>query len=92
MDELLWICSGSSKALRTCDAFLVVSVLHASPSLLRIIIVIMLFSLHTFRGQSPGVQAHGNESVPFKACGLRGVSGQAPPPVAGFLSVRQGSS
>lgn len=54
MDELLWICSGSSKALRTCDAFLVVSVLHASPSLLRIIIVIILFSLHRFRGQSPG--------------------------------------
>lgn len=42
--------------------------------------------------RAQGVQARGCESVPFKACGLRGVSGQAPPPVAGFLSVRQGSS
>lgn len=56
MDECMWICFGNAKALCTCDAFLVVSVLNASPSLPRIIItiVIILFSLHTFRGRSPG--------------------------------------
>ena len=53
MGELLWIYSGNSKALCTCDAFLVVSVLNASPSLLRIIviIIIILFSLYMFHGQ-----------------------------------------
>lgn len=39
----------------TRDAFSVVSVLNAAPSLLRItIVIIFLFSLHTFLGQSTG--------------------------------------
>lgn len=85
MDECMWICAGNAKALCTCDAFLVVSVLNASPSLLRItvIIIIILFSLHTFRGQSPG--------RPGSWVRAARRAGQAPPPVAGVLSVRQGS-
>lgn len=81
MGELLWICFGNSKALCTCDVFLVVSVPNASPSLLRIIIttIIILFSLYMFHDQPRASRLVGTRVSHSRPAGCEACPGSASP-------------